>query len=119
MLRTDRGGFALLDSLIALLLLATVGLGLIGNATQRVDAMRRARAHDAELAEAESLLAHVETLTYDELTRMVGRRERGGFRLVISKVRHDLFVVEVGNTLRDPLLRTAILRIAPRNDANR
>lgn len=109
----------MLDTLVALLLLATLGLALLSTAAARTSAMRQALAREAEWIRATALLSHLETLSSDELSRMVGRREHEGLRLAISLARKDLFVVEIGVAGRPAFLSSAILRLEPTDDADR
>jgi type II secretory pathway pseudopilin PulG len=88
--RNERG-VALLEVLIAIVILATSGLALIELVSAGMGAERDARAREATLATEERLLAAVTLLRRSELDQRIGRRVIGEFLVDIQRPEPTLY----------------------------
>ena len=97
-MRNERG-VALLEVLVALVILATVGIALTELVSAGLRGERSARASEAILATEDRLLAALTLLRREELDQRIGRREIGEF---IVDVQHP----------EPTLYRIALLRLS-------
>lgn len=89
-MRNSRG-VALLEVLVALVILATAAIGLIELVGAGIRAERDAREREATLATEERLLAALTLLRRHELDQRIGRRLIGGFVVDIQRPERTLY----------------------------
>jgi hypothetical protein len=89
-MRHDRG-VALLEVLVALMILATAGVGLIELVGAGLRAERDARTRERVLATQERLLGALTLLRREELDQRMGRREIGEFIVDIQRPERTLY----------------------------
>lgn len=112
-MRTDRRrrGVALLDVVIAIVVLGLGGVALITLLGQTAHSMRKVRDTEREVRVASDALG--EFVVYDRarLIAMVGRSSLHGWRIDVSQAGQDLFDVSIAATdTTTPLLRTTVYR---------
>jgi type II secretory pathway component PulJ len=93
-MRRDRG-VALLEVLVALVILATAGIGLIELVGAGLRAERDARTRERLLATEERLLGALTLLRREELEQRIGRREIGEFIVDIQRPERTLYRIAV------------------------
>ena len=105
-----RRGSALLDVVIALVVLALGGTALIGVIGQTSHAIRSVRTTEREIRGAAGELDRL--VIYDRSARlgMLGTRVRGPWTVTVVQATSDLFDVTVAGESRAPLLRTTMYR---------
>jgi hypothetical protein len=89
-MRHDRG-VALLEVLVALVILATAGVGMIELGGAGLRAERDARTRERVLATQERLLGALTLLRREELDQRMGRREIGEFIVDIQRPERTLY----------------------------
>jgi len=104
-------GAALLEALVALALLGSVGSAAAWSATESLRAVQRIHAREAEQRAAARLLTAVSLWPRADLDRHLGKRAEGPWRLYIERPTRTIYTV----TLRDTaggaiLLQTALYR---------
>jgi hypothetical protein len=114
-----RRGATLLEAVVAVTLLAVVGLSGLALARSAQDLIGEAERSESGMADASNFLNSVSLWSREELDQRLGEREQGSWRLEITRSTPELYVV----TLRDSLgestvIRTGLFR-AVRNDATR
>lgn len=90
-----RRGIALLEALLALVLLATAGLAWTALAGQASFALEHAQEREREAAAAAAILARVEILTAPQLDAMVGRRRVDDHAVRVSRILPSLYRIEI------------------------
>lgn len=115
----ERRGATLFEAVVAVTLLAVVGLSGLALARSAQDLIGEAERSESGMADASNFLNSVSLWSREELDQRLGEREQGNWRLEITRSTPELYVV----TLRDSLgastvIRTALFRAA-RNDATR
>lgn len=93
-MRNERG-VALLEVLVALVILATAGIGLIELVGAGIRAERDARGGEATLATEERLLSALTLLRRHELDHRIGRRGLGEFVVDIQRPERTLYRIAV------------------------
>jgi len=89
-MRTDRG-VALLEVLVALVILATAGVALMELAGAGLRGEREARIREATLATEERLLGALTMLQRGELDQRIGRRPIGEFIVDVQRPEPTLY----------------------------
>ena len=109
-----RTGAALLEVIIALAILVTVGAAITVLASESAHAVRLARDADAESARASAFLDAVALWPRADLDRHLGVRTEGRWRLRVDRPAPALYVVTLTDTTsKVELLRTALFRPEP------
>lgn len=91
----DERGVALLEVLVALAILATVGVGLVELVSAGLRGEHEARAREATLATEERLLAAHSLLRRHELDQRIGRRIIGEFIVDVQRAEPTLYRIAV------------------------
>jgi type II secretory pathway pseudopilin PulG len=109
-----RTGAVLLEVLVALVILATVGGAAVTLASESARAIVRAREAEAEMRRANAFLESVALWPREDLDRRLGSRRQGQWRLRIDRPAPTLFIVALTDSVeRRELLRTALFRALP------
>lgn len=104
-------GAALLDVLLALVLLAVSGTALISLLGQTSHSLQRTQATDRLLHAASNELNAVSLLSHDELTTHAGRTSQHGWTIVITPRNASLFDISIAaSDTTAPLLHTTLYR---------
>jgi type II secretory pathway pseudopilin PulG len=107
---TDRGA-ALLEVMVALVVLGVSGAAAAAMTSQASDAIRQAQAHEAALREASAFLDAVALWSREDLDRRLGDRAQGPWRLRIDRPAETLYVVSLHDGASgQELLRTSLFR---------
>lgn len=113
--RSTRSGAVLLEAVVALAIVGTVGLAVAAMASDRAAAVSRAQEREREVREASRLLTAVSLWPREDLDRHMGASRQGWMNLVIERTAPDLFSIAIQDgTSAQPLLRTALFRPAVR-----
>jgi prepilin-type N-terminal cleavage/methylation domain-containing protein len=114
MTRTARRGITLLEVLVALAILATSALAILGAANQSWRAIRAAAEADSSLLDASAFLEAVALWPREELDQRLGERVQHPWKLSIDRPVPTLYVVTlVDSSGRDTLLVTSLYRAEP------
>ena len=106
-------GAALLEALVALALLGTVGSAAAWSATESVRAVQRMHAREAEQRAAARVFTAVSLWPRDDLDRHLGTSEQGRWRLRVDRPQRTVYEVTVSDTTSGAiLLQTALYREA-------
>ncbi len=89
-MRNNRG-VVLLEVLVAVVVLATAGIGLVELVGSGLRAERDARLRESTLATEERLLAALTLLNRNELDQRIGRRQIGEFIVEIQRPEPTLY----------------------------
>ena len=89
-MRNERG-VVLLEVLVAVVVLATAGIGLTELVGSGLRAEREARLRENTLATEERLLAALTLLNHNELDQRIGRRQIGEFIVDIQRPERTLY----------------------------
>jgi|ERR1041385_1364296 type II secretory pathway pseudopilin PulG len=110
----DRAGAVLLEALVALAVLATVGSAAAWTASESIRAVGRAHEAEARVRLASRLLTAASLWQREDLDRHLGAKTQGPLRMRIDRPRTTLYEVSLmdGVTGR-VLLRTSLLRPEP------
>jgi uncharacterized small protein (DUF1192 family) len=81
----------LLEVLVAVVVLATAGIGLVELVGSGLHAEREARGREGTLANEERLLSALTLLNRTELDQRIGRRRIGEFVVDIQRPEHTLY----------------------------
>ena len=113
--RRRRAGFALLEALVAIMILATTGLGFAGVLRESLAATRAAREREATVATADRILIAMSLLKRPELEQRLGRRVIGEFLVDVDRPEETLFRIAVFGVDAPelPLLVTVVYRSRP------
>jgi len=115
-MRGERG-VALLEVLVAVLILSVAALTLVEVVSSATRAVTMARARETELADEERLLAALTLLAWTDLDRRLGSREIGPYVVSIERPERTLYRIALGRraapTVED--LVTVVYRQAPAN----
>lgn len=108
-------GAALLEVMIATVVLATAGLGLAGVVDAAVRGTRDMHERERRLIEADQLLIAMTLLDHRDLTLRLGRRVVGDFAVTVLRPEPDLFRIAVSDTARAAVehLVTVVYRPEP------
>ena len=106
-----RRGSALIEVLVALVLLAVGGVALVTLLGQTGRTMRTTRDTERRTDEASAVLRHFEAMDRAALVASIGRRDVAGLGAQIAEPTPDLFDVTVAESDTSPaLLRTILYR---------
>lgn len=89
-MRNERG-VVLLEVLVAVVILATAGIGLVELVGSGLHAERDARLRESTLATEERLLSALTLLNRKELDQRIGRRQIGEFIVVVQRPERTLY----------------------------
>ena len=104
-------GAALLEALVAVAVLATVGSAAAWSATESMRAVIRIHEQEASIRAAARLLTAASLWSRDDLDRHLGSRAQGPWRMRIDHPRPTLYVVSLADSgTGKVLLQTALLR---------
>jgi type II secretory pathway pseudopilin PulG len=104
-------GAVLIEAVVALTVLATVGSAAAWMASESLRAVERAWAREADTRAAARLLAAVSLWPRADLDRHLGASAQGPWRLRIDRPRPTLYVVSLADSAGgDPLLETSLFR---------
>ncbi len=107
----DRGGAVLLEALVALAVLATVGSAAAWTASESMRAVDRAHEAEARVRLAARLLTAASLWRREDLDRHLGSRAQGPLRMRIDRVRLTLYDVSLSDGVTERvLLRTSLFR---------
>ncbi len=109
--RRGRPGLALLECLIATVILAIAGVSLVVQLREALGVLDRVRRDDAELRQADQFLSKVRLWSRVELDARLGEREQGPYRLRVTRSMPRLYrlsLVDSGRTR--VLLETTVYR---------
>lgn len=91
--RSGRPGAVLLEVMVALAVLATVGGTAAWMCSESIRAVGRAHTAEAEIREAQRFLSAVSLWPRDDLDRRLGATSQGPWQLHIERVRPDLYEI--------------------------
>lgn len=104
-------GAALLEALVALALLGTVGSAAAWQATESLRAVQRTHEREAELRAAARFVTAVSLWPRDDLDRHLGNRIQGRWRVRIDRPVRTIYTVTMVDTASGTtLLKTALYR---------
>ena len=104
-------GAALLEAIVALAVLALVGVTSVSSAVVSADAMGRARRHEARVVEAGAFLDVVSLWPREDLERHLGSSRQGPWVLIVERPNPALFELTLTDSLtREALVETALYR---------
>lgn len=112
----DERGVALLEILVALVILVTAGVGLVGLVSAGLRGEQDARTREVTLATEERLLAAITLLQRHELDQRIGRRLIGEFIVDVQRPEPTLYRIALLQQTSPHLedLVTVVYRAAPR-----
>ncbi len=111
---TDRRGAVLLDTLVALAVLAIIGSAAAWTASESIRAVGRTHETEARVRLANRLLTAASLWPREDLDRHLGSRAQGPLRMWIDRPRPTLYEVTVTDAATDAvLLRTVLFREEP------
>jgi hypothetical protein len=106
-----RTGVALLEAMIALVIITIAGTTMIALTSASGQAVAHARTADRELRAASAYLDVVALWPRDDLDRHLGDRQQGPWRMRIDRPTPTIYVVTMlDSTGQRSLLRTALYR---------
>lgn len=106
-----RAGSALIEVLIALVLLASAGIGLVTLVGQTAHTMRSLRRSELETLDASAELDRLVLLDAESLYALAGRHSRHGWTIDITQISPTLFELYVARSDTTPrLLGTTLYR---------
>ena len=109
---SNRHGSALLEVVVATLVLSVAGLSATLSVAEALRAVERARAADTETLRADAFMDAVALWPREELDRRLGDRPQGPWRLRIERPEPELYLVVLtdSSAARGELLRTVLFR---------
>lgn len=105
-----RAGIALLEVLIATVVLAVAGVWAVGATVESQNAVIRLRAEDRELQRANAFFNAVALWPRADLDRHLGARDEGAWVLRVDRPLSTLYVITLTTKEGRLLLRTALYR---------
>ena len=110
----DRRGAVLLEALIALAVLATIGSAAAWSASEAMRAVGHVHEEEMRVRSAARLLTATSLWPRADLDRHLGSRGQGPWRMRIDRPRSSLYEVSLTDTLTGRvLLRTSLWRPEP------
>lgn len=110
-MNSGRRGAALLEALVALALLGSVGSAAAWSASESLRAVERIHAREAEQRAAGRLFTAVALWPREDLDRHLGTSVQGRWRLRVDRPRPALYVVALSDSANGViLLQTALYR---------
>lgn len=104
-----RPGVVLLEALVAMTILATVGATAIALVAESTRAVSRARQIDREMRDANAFLSTVALWPRADLDRHLGDRLQGRWLMRVDRARATLFTITLSDTNPRRLLMTTSL----------
>lgn len=95
---TGSRGVALLEALVALVILATAGISVVSVLGAGMRAERDARIRERTLATEERVLTAMTLLKREELDQRIGRRWVGEFFVDVQRPERTLYRIAIGET---------------------
>jgi Tfp pilus assembly protein PilV len=115
-----RGGSALIEVLVALVLLAVAGVAMITLLGQTSRTMRSTSDTERETRAASGVLDRFAAMDRAALVASIGRRDVAGFRAEVAQAAPDLFEIAVAaSDTSSVLLRTIFYRPDSTDDVER
>lgn len=106
-----RSGAVLLDVLVALVVLGTIGSAAAWKSAEMIRATGRMHAREAEIRAAARLLSAITLWSREDLDRHLGTTRQGAWRLRIDRPDRTLYTIVLRDTAsRGVLLETALFR---------
>jgi type II secretory pathway pseudopilin PulG len=96
--RDSRSGFALLEALVALTIVTTVGVSVVVLGQQGVRAERVAASEEHLYADADRLLTAISLLRRSELDQRIGGHEVGAYLVTIQQPEPALYRLSLART---------------------
>ncbi|MBI4501457.1 MAG: prepilin-type N-terminal cleavage/methylation domain-containing protein [Gemmatimonadetes bacterium] len=112
----SRQGFALIEALVALTIVAVAGLGFVDLTAQAARSASRTREVEEQLAQEDRLLTAYALLDRQDLEQRIGRVIVGEYALTVERLDWSLYRVGVGIGWSAPDLVTVIYRPGPSDD---
>lgn len=112
-----RKGIALIEAMVAVAIIGSIAVGWSALSLQTTRALDIADQREREVRNASRLLARIAVYSADELDALVGRRDKDGFRLRVSRLSPGLYEVDVllpGTS--EPILGTKLHRSGSAHD---
>ena len=107
----ERKGAVLLEAIVALTVLATVGSAAAWLATDSMRSVTRTHEREHEVRMAARFLSAVSLWPREDFDRHLGRRRQGAWIMEVDRTDPIVYVVTLTDTVSDAvLLRTAFLR---------
>lgn len=111
----DSQGAVLLEAMVALAVLATVGSAAAWTAAESIHAVARVHEREAQLHVADRLLTAVSLWPREDLNRHLGTTKQGPFRMRIDRQRSTLYTVTLADSATGKvLLHTSFFRVERR-----
>jgi len=96
--RRAEAGVALLEALVALVILATASIALVELVGAGLRSERDARERERTLAAEERVLAAMTLLKREDYDRRLGRRQVGEFFVAVQRPERTLYRIAIGET---------------------
>ena len=103
-------GAALLEALVALAVLGTVGSAAAWSVTESLRAVQRIHVRETGQRGASRLLTAISLWPRADLDRHLGNTPQGPWRLYIERPTRTIYTVTLRDTTGTPLLQTALYR---------
>lgn len=116
-MRGGRAGAALLEAVVALLILSTACVSATAMAATFTRTATKAREVDGEVRRAGALMDAASLWTRDDLDRRLGERRQGAWRMRIDRPVPTLYTVVLADSTGVELLHTALFRAEPVREA--
>ncbi len=112
MIRTPRAGFALLEALVALTIVTTVGVSVVVLGQQALRVEREAATEELIYADADRLMNALSLLRRSDFDQRLGNHEVGNLTVTIERPEPVLYRLSVARTAapRRELLVTVVYR---------
>lgn len=98
MTRNPRGGFALLEALVALTIVTVVGVSVVVLGQQTLQTERTAASEELLYADADRLMAAVSLLRRSELDQRLGGHEVGAYLVTVQRPESSLYRLSLART---------------------
>lgn len=108
--QTNRSGFALLEAMLALMLLGVAMTSLLELSRATITANLATTRFELELLEASELMEAVSLWPIDDLTKHLGPRAQGKFEVTIDRIAPSLFAIGIAGRGTKRLLQTVVYR---------
>lgn len=109
---TRQAGIALLESVVALVVLGTIGSAAAWSASEWTRSVDRTITEEQQLRSADHLLSAISLWTRADLDRHLGRHAEGQFRMGVNRIEPTLYEVILADTASGaPVLATLLYRV--------
>jgi type II secretory pathway pseudopilin PulG len=110
-MRGSESGAALLETIVAVAILATAGTAAVAMASEAARAVERARDMDRRVREASAFVDAVALWPRADLDRRLGERRQGRWHLRLDRPSDELYTVVLVDSISGAeILRTALFR---------